>query len=126
MIRKILIKSINCLLIYFFSFFRCLCIASKIDETVEITKKALEQDKSVVIALQSTGEAQAVKNIDSALDFEISSTAYGILKDLFKKLPNPKDSNLLNDQDQKCLSNSLEEIHSKMKKIKKSLPKFKN
>ena len=36
-------------------FFRYLCIAAKIDETVLITNKAVQDGKSVVIGLQTTG-----------------------------------------------------------------------
>ncbi len=40
-------------------FFRSLCIASKVDRAIEIAKQALEDDHSVVIGLQSTGEARS-------------------------------------------------------------------
>ena len=41
-------------------FFRSLCIASKVDKAIEITKKAVNEDgHCVVIGLQSTGEARA-------------------------------------------------------------------
>ena len=38
-------------------FFRSLCIASKVNHAISLSKKALEEDKCVVIGLQSTGEA---------------------------------------------------------------------
>ena len=90
-----------------------MCIASKIKETIKITKKALQLGKSVVIGLQSTGEAQAFKNIDNRNDFEIGSTAYGVLNDLFKKLK----VNIPDDS-----SESLKEIHLKIEYLKKDLP----
>ena len=67
----------------------------------------------MVIGLQSTGEAQAFKNFDNRNDFEIGSTAYGVLNDLFKKLEKNKPDDL---------SESLNEIHSQIEYLKKYLP----
>lgn len=41
-------------------FFKYLCIASKVNDTVEIAKKAVKDGKCVVIGLQSTGEARTL------------------------------------------------------------------
>ena len=46
----------------------------------------------MVIGLQSTGEAQAVKNINNRAEDEIGSTTYGVLCDLVKSLPRTDDS----------------------------------
>jgi len=73
-------------------FFKYLCIASKIDETVRIAKEAIKAGKSVVIGLQSTGEAQSNKLAEENDDFsKISSTAYGSLRDVIKSLPDIND-----------------------------------
>lgn len=40
-------------------FFRSLCIATKVPKAIELAKESLENDKCVVIGLQSTGEARA-------------------------------------------------------------------
>jgi hypothetical protein len=62
--------------------------ASKIDETVRIAKAAVKAGKSVVIGLQSTGEAQSIKQTEENDDFsKISSTAYGSLRDVVKTFP---------------------------------------
>ena len=65
-----------------------MCIASKIKTAVEITKKAVEDGKAVVIGLQSTGEAQSVKLAENKSDDEIGSTAYGVLCDVISNIPN--------------------------------------
>lgn len=44
-------------------FFKYLCIASKVDRIVDITNKAIEENKSVVIGLQSTGEARTLTKL---------------------------------------------------------------
>ena len=60
-------------------FFRYLCIAAKIDETVRITREAVKAGNCVVIGLQMTGESQSVKQTTKDLSSdEISSTAYVI------------------------------------------------
>jgi hypothetical protein len=66
-----------------------LCIASKIRTAVQITKEAIREGKSVVIGLQSTGEAQSVKQSDSKNDEEIFSTAYGVISDVISSIPDP-------------------------------------
>ena len=73
-------------LFYNSRYFRYLCIASKIDACVSLAKKALAVGKSVVIGLQSTGEAQAMKNEDNKNDDEIGSTCHGVLIDLLKSV----------------------------------------
>lgn len=42
-------------------FFKCLCIAAKVEECVKITKDAIKNGNCVVIGIQSTGDAQ-IKN----------------------------------------------------------------
>jgi hypothetical protein len=41
------------------SFFHSLCITSKVDKAIELSKEAINDGKCVVIGLQSTGEARA-------------------------------------------------------------------
>ena len=76
-------------------FFRYLCIASKVKEVVSLTKQAIKDNKAVVIGLQSTGEQQTLKQSDSG---SISSTAFGVLSDLFKILPNVENKSPLSSQ----------------------------
>ena len=73
---------------------------------MQITKEALRQGKSVVIGLQSTGEAQSAKMADHKCEDEIGSTAYGVISDILANVCNPsgekanqKSSNLLGSDD---------------------------
>ncbi len=69
-------------------FFRYLCIAAKIDETVRITREAVKAGNCVVIGLQMTGESQSVKQTTKDLySDEIYSTAFGSLSDMVKRMP---------------------------------------
>ena len=68
-------------------FFKHLCIAVKVPACVEITQKALEQGKCVVIGLQSTGESQtneALEEGDGDLE-EFVSTPKQLLISLIEK-----------------------------------------
>lgn len=67
-------------------FFRYLCIASKVNETVRLAKEAVAEGRSVVIGLQSTGEAQTTKQGVGESD-ALCSTAYGVLKDIIATMP---------------------------------------
>ena len=67
-------------------FFRYLCIASKVNETVRLAKEAVAEGRSVVIGLQSTGEAQTTKQGVEESD-ALCSTAYGVLKDIIATVP---------------------------------------
>ena len=67
-----------------------MCIASKVKSVVQITKEAVEEGKSVVIGLQSTGEAQSVKQSDAINEEEIFSTAYGVISDVLSSIPDPQ------------------------------------
>ena len=45
-------------------FFKYMCIAAKVPETIRLTKRALEEGKCVVIGLQSTGEARTLEQLE--------------------------------------------------------------
>ncbi|XP_055306092.1 protein strawberry notch-like [Sitodiplosis mosellana] len=63
-------------------FFKYLCIAAKVSHTVELSKKAIEDGKCVVIGLQSTGEARtldAIERDDGELT-EFVSTAKSVFE----------------------------------------------
>ena len=58
-------------------FFKYMCIAAKVPETIRLTKRALEEGKCVVIGLQSTGEARTLEQLernDGELNGFISTT----------------------------------------------------
>jgi hypothetical protein len=52
-------------------FFKYMCIAAKVQETIRLTKRALEDGKCVVIGLQSTGEARTLEQLERS-DGELS------------------------------------------------------
>ncbi|XP_067030451.1 protein strawberry notch homolog 1-like isoform X3 [Acropora muricata] len=68
-------------------FFKYLCIASKVDNVVDIAKQAIDHGKCVIIGLQSTGEARTLEQLEESggdlTDFV--STAKGVLQSLIKK-----------------------------------------
>jgi hypothetical protein len=68
-------------------FFKYLCIAAKVKESIALAKKAVRDGKCVVVGLQSTGEARTLEQLDQAggelTDFV--STAKGVLESLIKK-----------------------------------------
>ena len=90
-------------------FFRYLCIASKVNETVRLAKEAVAEGRSVVIGLQSTGEAQTTKQGVEESD-ALCSTAYGVLKDIIATVPDagnlptsgwtPTSGNTIDDEDE--------------------------
>ena len=41
-----------------------MCIAAKVPEVIQLTTKALEAGKCVVIGLQSTGEARTLEQLE--------------------------------------------------------------
>lgn len=45
-------------------FFKYMCIAAKVPEVIQLTTKALEAGKCVVIGLQSTGEARTLEQLE--------------------------------------------------------------
>lgn len=45
-------------------FFKYMCIAAKVPETIRQAKEALQDDKCVVIGLQSTGEARTMEQLE--------------------------------------------------------------
>ena len=45
-------------------FFKYMCIAAKVPETIRQAKKAIEEGKCVVIGLQSTGEARTMEQLE--------------------------------------------------------------
>lgn len=65
-------------------FFRSLCAALKVQTAVSLTQTALQQGKSVVIGLQSTGEAACKTAIMEMED--IISSPFMILQNVIKKL----------------------------------------
>lgn len=63
-----------------------MCIALKVPTVIEIAKKAISENKSVVIGLQSTGEARTKASVgDQTTVSEFISAPQGILKELVKK-----------------------------------------
>ena len=52
-------------------FFKYLCIAAKVPEVVQLSKKGLADGKCVVIGLQSTGEARTLEQLEQC-DGELS------------------------------------------------------
>jgi hypothetical protein len=78
-------------------FFKYMCIAAKVSETVRLAKKALNDGKCIVIGLQSTGEARMTEQVEDAggelNDFV--STAKGVLHTLvMKHFPAPSRQSL--------------------------------
>ncbi|XP_065196850.1 protein strawberry notch homolog 1-like isoform X2 [Sycon ciliatum] len=69
-------------------FFKYLCIAAKVKHVVNVAQKAIEQNKCVVIGLQSTGEARTLDQIEgkdrTKLD-DFISTAKGVVQSLIDK-----------------------------------------
>jgi hypothetical protein len=67
-------------------FFKYLCIAIKVPHVVELSRKALTNNKCVVIGLQSTGEARTLDQLDEYGELsEFVSTAKGVLINLVEK-----------------------------------------
>lgn len=67
-------------------FFKYLCLACKVPCVVELAKKALKNNKCVVIGLQSTGEARTLEHIDEGGEMnDFVSTARGVLQNLVEK-----------------------------------------
>lgn len=56
-------------------FFKQMCIATKVSLAVDLTNQYLVKDHSVVIALQTTGEAQATKELEKGDSNEFISTS---------------------------------------------------
>lgn len=52
-------------------FFKCMCIASKVDATVKLAGESLRVGRCVVIGLQSTGEARTLEQLERE-DFELN------------------------------------------------------
>ncbi|XP_054166800.1 protein strawberry notch homolog 1-like [Oppia nitens] len=79
-------------------FFKYLCIASKVKFAVNFVKEALRDSKSVVIGLQSTGEARTLEQLEDnggeLSDFV--STAKAVFQSLIEKhFPAPNRKKLL-------------------------------
>jgi hypothetical protein len=100
-------------------FFRYLCIAVKIRTCVQITKEAVRQGKSVVIGLQSTGEAQSNKQVFKLNEDEIDSTSYGTLCDIVSRLGN-KSSCANDDYDDEDDDSAYRASGNSRKKLKTS------
>ncbi|KAK4595098.1 hypothetical protein RGQ29_018741 [Quercus rubra] len=74
-------------------FFRHMCMSAKVPATVRLAKKALNEDKCVVIGLQSTGEArteEAVTKYGLELDDFISGPRELLLKFVEENYPLPE------------------------------------
>lgn len=56
-------------------FFKQMCIATKVSLAVDLTNQYLGEGHSVVIALQTTGEAQATKELEKSDPNEFISTS---------------------------------------------------
>lgn len=81
-------------------FFKYLCIASKVNKVVEIAKRALKENKCVIIGLQSTGESHISEN-DCNLE-RIISTANGVLTAFVEKsFPIPSEMGMSNGSTKK-------------------------
>jgi hypothetical protein len=54
-------------------FFRHMCMSAKVPAAVRLAKQALEEEKCVVIGLQSTGEARTEEAVNKYVSFFILS-----------------------------------------------------
>ena len=68
-------------------FFRQLCMAIKIDRTVELAKTALAENKCVVIGLQSTGESRLNDAVSSEEDLDEFCGMREVIRFLLSKFP---------------------------------------
>ncbi|CAL4157261.1 unnamed protein product, partial [Meganyctiphanes norvegica] len=75
-------------------FFKYLCIGSKVDHVVKLSRKSVVEGKCVVIGLQSTGEARMAEQYEADAEvFEFASSAKGVLENLVEKhFPGPNIS----------------------------------
>ncbi|CAL0333656.1 unnamed protein product [Lupinus luteus] len=83
-------------------FFGHMCMSAKVPAAVRLTKKALIEDKCVVIGLQSTGEArteEAVTKYGSELDDFVSGPRELLLKFVEENYPLPEKPELLPGED---------------------------
>ncbi|CAO2826033.1 unnamed protein product [Amaranthus hypochondriacus] len=74
-------------------FFRHMCMSAKVPTVVELAKQALQQNKCVVVGLQSTGEArteEAVTKYGSELDDFVSGPRELLLKFVEENYPLPE------------------------------------
>ena len=68
-------------------FFRQLCMAIKIDRTVELSKTALAENKCVVIGLQSTGESRLNDAVADEADLDEFCGMREVIRFLLSKFP---------------------------------------
>ncbi|KAJ0098751.1 hypothetical protein Patl1_19774 [Pistacia atlantica] len=83
-------------------FFRHMCMSAKVPATVRLAKKALAEDKCVVVGLQSTGEArteEAVTKYGVELDDFISGPRELLLKFVEENYPLPEKPEPLTGED---------------------------
>ncbi|XP_019432321.1 PREDICTED: protein strawberry notch isoform X2 [Lupinus angustifolius] len=83
-------------------FFGHMCMSAKVPAAVRLVKKALIEDKCVVIGLQSTGEArteEAVTKYGSELDDFVSGPRELLLKFVEENYPLPEKPELLPGED---------------------------
>lgn len=84
-------------------FFKYICISTKVAYAVELSLEAVEKGKSVVIGLQSTGEAKTLEQLESR-GWELTefvSTAKGVFQKLIEShFPNPDNSDTWSGSDE--------------------------
>ncbi|CAF0804799.1 unnamed protein product, partial [Didymodactylos carnosus] len=67
-------------------FFKYLCMACKVQKVVDLTKQATNNNKCVVIGLQSTGEAKTLEQLDEFGELnDFVSTAKGVIQSFVDK-----------------------------------------
>jgi hypothetical protein len=81
-------------------FFKCLCISAKVTHAVKLTSEAVKRGESVVIGLQSTGEAYTLQKIPddgSAMPNFVSTAKMLMLSLVEKHFPASDNLQLLAD-----------------------------
>ncbi|XP_065558003.1 protein strawberry notch homolog 1-like [Artemia franciscana] len=124
-------------------FFKYMCVASKVDATVKIARDAVKNGKSVVIGLQTTGEARTLEIIDQEEDrTSFVSMVKGVIQ-LFVEnhfpRPNRVDNikqvleqnslgelNVLPDESRKRKANTLPILKTKMMRLDDPISDIKN
>ncbi|KAG0590125.1 hypothetical protein KC19_1G074000 [Ceratodon purpureus] len=96
-------------------FFRHMCMSAKVPAAVRLAKQALEEEKCVVIGLQSTGEArteEAVNKYGVELDDFVSGPRELLLKLVEEHYPLPQDPKLVGAESDPDSTMSEEEIRA--------------
>eukprot|EP01038_Epipyxis_sp_PR26KG_P006885 gene6885-9433_t len=88
-------------------FFRGLCISLKVPDAIQIAKAAIEDSKSVVIGLQSTGENSVVKAMKSddtrSSDEFISAPSAVLTRLIYKVFPLPPKPRIISKKEDALL-----------------------